>query len=385
MNKVIICSPEKCSGCFACQNTCPKNCISMIEGPLGHIYPRIDESVCINCGACSRVCPQNDMPELFLPSAAYATRSKNTDEYENASSGGLAAVLSRKALSGGGVVYGCSSEMGNEIKHIRIDSEEDLWLLRGSKYVQSHINYGYRDIKNDLKSGKTVLFIGTPCQVGGLIKFLGKPYENLITADLICHGVPSQKVLFEHIESIGAKEGKYVTFREKAGSFLRISDADGNPVYYSGSFDDNYYLCFSCNLTLRDACHNCSFARNERCSDITIGDFWGLSPQAGIKKEHGISVALTNTEKGKAFFDSCGDMLETEERPLSEAFLGNGNLCRPTAATPKREKFISDYEKFGFKKAAAKALRKKRLQQKAKNLFKKSAPLKKIIRVLKHR
>lgn len=366
-----ICEFNKCTGCFACQNVCPKNCISMTEKTLGHIYPVIDESLCINCGACARVCPRNEIPQLLMPQAAYATKSRKTEEYENASSGGLASVLSRKVLAEGGSVFGCGSDMEHGIKHIKIENEDDLWLLRGSKYVQSHINFMFREIKEELKKGKKVLFIGTPCQVGGLIKFLGKPYENLITADLICHGVPSQKVLFEHLESIGTTGGKYITFREKAGLYLRVTNSQGDTIYYTESFDDDYYLGFLCDLTLRDSCHNCSFSRNERCSDITIGDFWGLSPQAKITKPHGISIALVNTEKGKALFDTCTDRLESEERPLSEAFAGNTPLRCPVAPAKDRLKFISNYEKYGFKKASRRFLFKKRLRYKTIKLIQK--------------
>ncbi len=382
---MTICDREKCSGCFACQNVCPKNCISMAEGKLGHLYPQIDEQLCINCGACARVCPQNEMPQLLMPQAAYATKSRETNEYENASSGGLASVLSRKVLAEGGSVFGCGSDMEHGIKHIKIENEDDLWLLRGSKYVQSHIGFLFREIKEELKKERTVLFIGTPCQVGGLINFLGKPYENLITADLICHGVPSQKVLFEHLESIGTIGGKYITFREKAGSYIRVSDSDKNPIYYNESLDDDYYLGFLYNLTLRDSCHNCSFARNERCSDITIGDFWGLSPKAEIKKTNGVSLALPNTDKGKALFDTCSDMLENEERPLSEAFSGNHNLRFPTEKNKARAKFIESYEKKGFKKAIRKSLFKKRLRSKTIRFLQKSKFFKKLINKLRHK
>ncbi|MBR6694148.1 MAG: Coenzyme F420 hydrogenase/dehydrogenase, beta subunit C-terminal domain [Clostridia bacterium] len=382
---MTICDREKCSGCFACLNVCPKNCISMVEGKLGHIYPQIDESVCINCGACARVCPQNDMPPLYMPRAAYATKSATLEEYENASSGGLASVLSRKILAEGGVVFGCGSDMSEGIKHIKVETEDDLWLLRGSKYVQSHIDSIYREIKEELKGDKRVLFIGTPCQVGGLIKYLGKNPENLITADLICHGVPSQRLLFEHLRKVGADGGKYITFREKAGLYIRVSDSDKNPIYYCESFDDDYYLGFLCDLTLRDSCHNCSFSKNERCSDITIGDFWGLSKEAKIKKPNGISIALINTDKGSALFDSCGELLESEERPLSEAFAGNTPLRRPVSPAKDRNKFISNYEKKGFKKAIRKALFKKRLRSKTIRFLQKSRLFKKLINILRHK
>ncbi|MBQ8549939.1 MAG: Coenzyme F420 hydrogenase/dehydrogenase, beta subunit C-terminal domain [Clostridia bacterium] len=382
---MTICDTVKCSGCFACQNVCPKNCISMTEGRLGHLYPQIDESLCINCGACSRVCPQNNLPEMSVPTAAYATRSKDTDEYENASSGGLAAVLSRRMLGRGGIVYGCSSETEGGIKHVRIESESDLWLLSGSKYVQSHINLIFRNVKEDLENRKPVLFIGTPCQVAGLINYLKKPYENLITADLICHGVPSQKMLFEHLENVGAAGGKYITFREKAGLYIRVSDENKEPIYYKESFDDDYYLGFLCNISLRDSCHSCAFAKNERVSDITIGDFWGLSPQAEIKKPYGISLALPVTDRGREFFEACSDMLDSEERPTSEAFAGNSPLRKPVGKAKDREKFIKNYEKKGFKKAAARSLFKKRLRSKTIRLLQKIGLLKKLINILRRK
>ncbi len=327
----------------------------MKEGKLGHIYPQIDESLCINCGACARVCPQNEAPAFSMPLSCYAAHNKNDEEHKTSTSGGIAALLSRKVLSSGGIVYGCSSKTENGINHIRCESEQDLSLLKGSKYVQSNINGSLALAKRDLENGKTVLFFGSPCQIAGLKKYLNRDYENLIAVDLLCHGVPSQKMLFEHIGD-SAKSSALISFRESAGYFLNVS-VDGENVFRKPSAEDSYYSCFFGNLTLRDSCHDCSFAKVERCSDITIGDFWGLGKDSTLHNKNGVSVVLPISDKGLALFESIKPELKFEERTISEAVAGNHPLRTPAAEGKKRDLFISVYEKHGFEKAAKRALR----------------------------
>ncbi len=368
---MTICSPIKCSGCFACQNICPKNCISLKEGNLGHLYPEIDETLCINCGACSRVCPQNEPCKANEPTVVYAAYNSDETEHKTSTSGGLAALFSSETIKKGGVVYGCSSKTNEQIKHIRVDNIDSLPLLKGSKYVQSFIGECYREAKADIAEGKTVLFIATPCQIAGLKNFLKSDPDNLITVDILCHGVPSQKVLYEHISNVCSQEVSLISFREEGGSFLHLKDENGATLYRKPSNDDLFYLGFYSNLTLRDSCHCCSFAKKERVSDITIGDFWGLSKDAQINRKNGVSVVLLNTDKGKRLFDEVSSRLVFEERPLEEAIASNHPLRASAVPSRDRERFSALYEKRGFKKAARRLLFKKRLRYKTIRLIQK--------------
>lgn len=300
-----ICKTEDCTGCFACVNVCPKNCISMVENEIGHIYPKINDEQCIECGICNRTCPNNNIVDFKTPKTVYAAWTLDNKDHESCTSGGIGTFLSRNIINENGVVYGCSSDITGEIQHIRVENIEDLENLKGSKYVQSYVNDTYAKAKNDLKCGKYVLFIGTPCQIAGLYCFLGKEkYDNLITVDLICHGVPPQKLLFDHILGKAGRKEKLISFRQKEGFNLKVFDR--NKVdYFANEYDDLYFLGFSSGIFYRESCYNCKYAKAERCSDITIGDFWGLGKEIPFKHktENGVSVVLVNNNQGEQIIE----------------------------------------------------------------------------------
>ena len=201
----MICSKEKCTGCEACYCVCPKKAITMQEDDYGNIYPIIDNNKCIHCSMCKKVCPQlKKKLDFKTPMTAYAMYVKNTKKRAQSTSGGIASILYEKILEEDGIIYGASNIFGStkNLHFIRIDNKEDLYKVKGSKYVHCHINGIYVNVKKDLLNNKKVLFIGTPCQVAGLRCFLMKEYDNLITADIICHGVPSQRLLFEQINEL---------------------------------------------------------------------------------------------------------------------------------------------------------------------------------------
>ena len=168
--------------------------------PFGYIYPIIDSNLCVDCGLCAKICPVNSPIELNEPQKAYSAVSKDYDDLMSSASGGASSVLSQLLLKRGGVVYGCVQRNYMDIAHRRIDSCTDSPLMKGSKYVQSNIGYIYRDVKQDLNDGREVLFTGTPCQIAGLRAYLRKDYDQLYLVDLVCHGVPSQKLLREDVE-----------------------------------------------------------------------------------------------------------------------------------------------------------------------------------------
>lgn len=197
---------EHCSGCGACVQKCPKGCIAWEKGELGFQYPVIASDICINCHLCESVCPIGkalDAPEIQVVSALV---NKNADILSHSTSGGAFTAIAENVLKQEGIVYGCSMEEGFQVRHIRVTEVAGLEKLRGSKYVQSDTGETFKLAEQDLKAGRRVLFSGTPCQIEGFKRFLGKAYENLLTIDIVCHGVGSQVILTNLMDDLSRRE-----------------------------------------------------------------------------------------------------------------------------------------------------------------------------------
>ena len=211
-----------CCGCGACMNVCPKGAITMQEDENGYVYPVIDDEKCVKCGLCKKACHFKDGAEYYKARKAYAAAIKNDDEIMVAASGGIFTVLAKQVLSENGVVFGVSMEnVGGKLTpmHIDIQNENELYKLQGSKYVQSDIGMSYKKVKEYLMDGRNVLFSGTPCQISGLNAYLGKDYPNLLTVDVICHGVPSARLFQDYIKNQEKKLGGSIysyKFRDKS-------------------------------------------------------------------------------------------------------------------------------------------------------------------------
>lgn len=359
----MICSREKCTGCFACYNICSKQAIIMKEDEYGYVYPIIDEKKCINCGLCKKVCPQLNQNNIsfIYPKKIYAMYSKNNDIRNNSTSGGVATSISKYIIEKNGIIYGAGNLFNKEsFEFYRIDKVEDLFKIQGSKYVHCYIKDIYKNVKEDLNNNKKVLFIGTPCQIAGLKQFLLKDYDNLITIDIICHGVPSQKLLFEDLKSnykISKENFEYITFRDSNGFHLKIykniEDYKTKKTIISQYANlDQYYKNFLRGNTYRDNCYNCNYAKKERISDITIGDFWGLNPSSTIYDDvyKGISSVIVSTKKGEILIKEVLPLFSYEERSYEEVYLHNEQLNNPMKR--KKEYFIfkNNYLKKGYKR-----------------------------------
>lgn len=356
-----ICDTRLCTGCGACMNVCSKNAISMTEqGILGHIYPNIDQEKCIDCGLCKKICPINNPVELAEPIKAFAAISKDYDDLMSSSSGAASSLMANHILSNGGTVYGCVQESYRDIAHRRIDRLEDAYKLKNSKYVQSNINLIYREVKEDLENGKRVLFTGTPCQVAGLRKYLRKEYPNLYLVDLVCHGVPSQKLLREDIERTLSRykfncKGVKALFRKKIGGNAKLGmeyglflfDENGEelpiPREETAFLDNQYITAFISGVIFRENCFKCQYAQPKRCGDITIADFWGLR-NSSIPTGSGISLLLANSGKGLSLIESITVDSYIEERTVTEAIHGNGQLMSASKQPKERERFLKEYE-----------------------------------------
>lgn len=349
----MVCEKEKCTGCFACYNICPKKCIEMKEDAIGFVYPEIDLDKCIKCGACKKVCPQlDDTTTLIKPKKAYAMYNKNDEIRSSCTSGGAATTFYTHILNNGGIVYGCGNIENDEISFLRIDNINNLDKLKGSKYVHSYIKDIFKQVKDDLVNSRKVLFIGTPCQVDGLKQFLKKDYDNLILIDIICHGVPSQKLLKDEIMSHNLKNVSKISFRGNDGFKFKIFD-NKREMFRNDMEENSYYYGFMNAIFYRPNCYNCKYATSSRVSDMTIGDFWGLSENSKLygSKDKGISVLLPITKKGQQLIEECKNQMILEERPLEEAINGNNQLMQPVNIHPKTEKFKRTYIKKGYLKA----------------------------------
>lgn len=358
----MICEKEKCTGCFGCFNICPKNAIEMCKDEYGNVFPQIVKEKCINCGLCKKVCPQlKEKLDFKKPIKAFAMYNKEPNKRKESTSGGAATTFYEYILNDKGIIYGASNLFGlNEFKFIRIDNKLDLYKVKGSKYVHCYINNTMKQVKEDLLADKKVLFIGTPCQVSGLKSFLMKDYQNLITIDIICHGVPSQKLLFDEISNQGIdyRDVYYVSFRDDKLFNFKLLDNNRKILLEKKSYNVDYYNHFLKGDIYRENCYDCRYAKRERISDITIGDFWGLDKNSKIydDEKKGISVVLPNTQKGLDLIKSISSECNIEERTIDEACKTNGQLNRPMKKSKEYKTYRKYYPKLGYRKTMKKML-----------------------------
>lgn len=361
----MICQKDKCTGCYACYNICHKKAISFNEDDFGFIYPHVDKEKCIDCGLCKKICPQiNDKLKMIQPNKVYAAYSNDNQIREKSTSGGLATIISKEILSQGGVVYGAANLFEKkEFEYIRIDDEKKLYTIQGSKYVHCYVKDAYINAKGDLLQRKKVLFIGTPCQIAGLKAFLMKEYDNLYTIDIICHGVPSQKLLFEDLKynNIAKKNFDIVRFRNRMGYNLSIYKnkndfENNNPTKSIYANLDYFFKNFLRGNIFRENCYSCKYANDNRISDITLGDFWGLNKDSKAYDDErlGISVVICNNIKGEILFSLIKNEITFDERTYDEAKKFNEQLKHPMKKSKQYYIFRENYLKKGFLKTMKK-------------------------------
>lgn len=285
-----------------------------------------------------------------LDKTCLAAVDADKDELMLSSSGGAFSVLARRTLSHGGAVYGHAFDEGLHVGCMRVDSLDGLAALRGSKYVQSDMGDAMSLVRDDLKAGREVLFSGTPCQVDGLLAFLGGPQDRLLTVDIVCHGVPSQPFFSDCLkwEFAGSRLDS-VRFRDKRegwGCGGGTNTTTTTPVFHRLVTRDRpfspeisfYYRRFLSGDVYRESCYRCPYAGGERPGDFTIGDFWGIDVDASsLDPRHGISVIIANTEKAEALTPYIKEETAWAERPLEEAVRGNDQLMHPTPRPVARD------------------------------------------------
>jgi coenzyme F420-reducing hydrogenase beta subunit len=338
---------NKCTGCSACYNICPKECITMKTDNEGFWYPNIDKNKCINCNLCEKVCPiinpvrRNDSKKL-----AYVGMNKDEQVRIKSSSGGIFSILAEYIIKNNGIVYGAAFDEAFNINHKRILVSTDLDLLRGSKYVQSSIGDIYKQVKNDLESNRNVLFTGSPCQVEGLRSYLRKEYVNLITMDFICHGVPSPLVWKKYLEEMKKSKQeniKNIYFRNKdfGWKLFSLKIIFDKRIYSNDLSNDLFMKGFLQDVYLRPSCYACKFKKINRISDITVADFWGIeNVLPKMDDDKGTSLIVIHSEKGKQLFDKLSEKMIFDEVNLNEAIKYNSSMIRSVKYNEKREKFF---------------------------------------------
>lgn len=344
-------SKEQCCGCGACYNACPADAIKMHYDEFGFEFPEIDSEKCINCGRCVKTCSfiQNGVNSKTTRQA-YAFCSNDKDVYLNSSSGGAFYQIASAVLDNNGVVYGTKWDLF-DLKVSRIDTISELRKLQGSKYAQSSTGLSYRDVQSDLTNGKAVLFSGTPCQVSGLYSFLGKDYNNLVTIDIICHGVPSCKMLKDDLKIKGELSCiKNIQFRDKKRGWgtLGSYELNGKKRKYDASNSAYYYL-FLKGMIYRDSCYHCRFPSDNRCGDITIGDYWGVGKKHAdlFDVRRGVSCVLINSKRGEDTILSLKNstIVPTDEDNVRK---NNAQLNRCTEEPVNRRTIMDIYKNMGW-------------------------------------
>ncbi len=342
-----LCSKELCTGCASCAAACAHDAIALHKDKYGFSYPQIDESKCIDCKACEKTCPVLNSQDYNSPKEAYACYVNDNNERLKSSSGGIGTLLAMYFVEHGGIVYGCAFLSPMSVKHIRCTTSEDVAKLRGSKYVQSDLTEILSLLKNDLRNGKKVLFIGTPCQVAG-IRSRFKSFTNLTLVDLVCHGVPSIQFLCDTLPvSICVEDKDSMSFRNCNRYHFAIRKEE--TVLFERPLNRDLFMKgFFTGLLFRKSCYTCMYARNERVSDITIADFWKLKSKKLLDDGKGISLALLNTGKGSELFTNIKENMIYEKRPIEEAFAGNEQLNHPYRKTFRESVFKGLYPHVGY-------------------------------------
>lgn len=359
---------KDCSGCTACVNACPKQCITMKPDDEGFFYPEIDKSACIECGLCERVCPF-DKPKYDNTEIqdVYACYIKDVEQRQKSTSGGLFYAIAKWVITQGGIVYGAAFDNNFKLRHIGVDNLEDLEQLRGSKYLQSYLGDCYAEIKDYLKNGRWVYFVGCGCQVAGLNAFLRKKYDTLITSDLVCHGAPSQLMFDWHLDYLRRKEKGEITsytFRDLAGwggceSYRYDSQTRGkgqrkNQTYYLSP----YLYSFMYAYTYRYSCYDCKFAQIPRQGDITLADYWGVDKFfPDLERTKGVSLIIINTQQGRVVWDGIKGSIEFRKSNIVDAAKENGNLVHKTIMPAIRPNCYQMIRKRGYDDVANKEFR----------------------------
>ena len=363
---IQLCNNDTCTGCSACYNKCPRHAISMTENTEGFLNPIIDYNLCVNCNLCTSVCPQLNSVNLSYPQKTFIGWINDGNIRRDSASGGAFSVLALYVLRKGGIVFGAKMDDDLVVRHCFIDNESYLYTLRDSKYVQSNMSDVLRTAKRFLEEGREVLFTGTSCQIGGLVKYLGKDYDNLITVDLLCHGVPSPKVFKDYIRWLEEYKGfskiTRIKFRDKAISnespncLIEGMGHKGEKITIIESRIYNKWIqAFLGNNIIRPACYNCKYVSPNRVSDYTIADWFGWDSRKyweGREAQKGVSAIFCNTAKACSIIPSLNMVLH--EVRVEHGIKNKNEFFHKCLRPTSREQFWTDYSSLSFNEVVVK-------------------------------
>ncbi len=356
---------KNCCGCGGCVAVCPKEAVKITSNTEGFYERKVFVDICVNCGKCLTVCPMIMVKKKSTYNTQkmehqtfWAAVSKNKENYIRSSSGGVFSSVAEQIIHEGGVVYGCGLDSNLIPSHMSIVSMNDIDKLRRSRYVQSDTRDTFTLIKKDLENGKHILFVGTPCQVYALKKYIGEN-DRLFLIDLICHGVPSPKMFADNLHYIEKKRDRklkgyeFRLKREGSYTYTYIYTYGANEVglYY----EDAYYNSFYDFVSLNECCYSCPFANLDREGDITIGDYeWGKDHHAEFNDCSDISCILTNTKKGVNMVKKLDSSMRLTPTRIEWILEKQNNLKCPEKRPKYRDRIYKEIQQMGYEQWADK-------------------------------
>lgn len=358
---------DQCTGCCACLDVCPVGAITMEVDESGSRRPQLNNSLCISCAKCKKVCPQfSKVKDGEIDKKAYIGICENDSLYQKSSSGGIFAAIALSFLERGGVVYGAAvthDNKGIDCHHIRISDKKDIPLIQGSKYAQSKMDGIYKRIKEDIKGGNKVLFSGTSCQVAAIKNVIGEN-ENLVTIDLVCHGVPKDEIFYSYINFLESRYKaciKDLSFRIKGyrcfwsdSSYvlkLSFTGKKSNRLVYIPKDKSAYYKLFLQRASYRESCYTCQYASLNKPADITLGDFRPTSieyHEYNLQKAYTYSSIIVHSSRGKVLLDSARNCVQLVPIPIDMMLKHHGNLQRPSTITDEGKQLKELYNQKGI-------------------------------------
>lgn len=314
---------DACTGCGVCAAVCPSAAVKMQPDAHGFLRPVVDDAACTDCGLCTRKCPVSVLPQNSAHTDVLTGYAKDGALLPRSSSGAIFPVLAAEIIRRGGLVFGAAFDESFDVVHTVAESMEELSTLCSSKYVQDRIPSDcYAQVKAALAAGRWVYFSGMPCQVAALKSYLGRDYDTLITQDTACHSVPSPLVWEGYKAELEKQHGGKLTafsFRNKANGWeaYHIHAAfDNGREFAQPAAENPYQRGFIKGLYSRSSCFVCKFKGIERCSDITLADYWGVK---GIQPEaynpQGTSLILLHSERDEAFWTAARISCNSSPQP----------------------------------------------------------------------